>query len=169
MGASAPILLLQKNGAGYLIRSNSVGRIQRRMKLRFAVGEQIDFDPALLTFVERRSSDLNLLSTRVSVLHFQRSASSGLNPVMEFSARRNGIRSETRARVVNFQQRDCAPSVVLYRRFDVIRVACAQQDTCSEDQQADTAVNATRSLHSSAPVFSAVEFCDATAASRFSR
>ena len=112
-----------------------VRRVQRWMKVRLPVGQQVDIDSAFLILIEVRTTNLNLLPASICVLHLKRSASSRLNPVMKFFSHCDGIRSKTRAGIVNFQQRYRSARIIFDRCFDMVRVACNQcGSACRENK-----------------------------------
>ena len=56
---------------------------------------------------------------------------------MNFSSRGDGIRSKTRAGIVDFQQRNRTPRIVFDCCFDVIRMARAQKRQCTQLERAN--------------------------------
>ena len=95
------------------------------MKRGLAAGLQIDLDAAILPFIQHRPFDLNGTSAVGRVLDADLTAAARLDTVAEYSVRGQRVCSKARAWVVDLEQGNGAPGVILNGRFDVIRVAPA--------------------------------------------
>ena len=81
-----------------------MSRIQDWIKLRLTVGQEIDFKPTFLTFVECGAGDLDLFPACIRILDLQWSTASCLDTMMEVSACRDSISAEARARIIHFYE-----------------------------------------------------------------
>lgn len=90
------------------------------MKLGLSIGQQNNINAAFLLLEECRPRDLDSAAMLGGVLHTDRAAAPCLNAMMEYSIRRQRVRSKARARVVDLKQRNGAAGVIFDCRFDVM-------------------------------------------------
>src|ERR1035441_2450267 len=92
------------------------------MKLRFASRQQHDPKTALLSFGQRGTTYLHMVSVRGRVLHLQRAGALYLDSIVEVNTGYQFVCPKAGARIVDLEKLNCCAGPVLDRGLDVIRV-----------------------------------------------
>jgi hypothetical protein len=100
---------------------------QLGIKRSFSLRQQHNFQLALLMLEDFRAGYLaHLVAAAFGILHFDGAAAADLEAIVKIGAGGERIRSKTGARIIDFQKIDCRAGSILDGRFDLIRMASAQ-------------------------------------------